>query len=59
MSVGRFIRSTESGKTEKTKNLLIWGVIGLFVLVSIWGIVVVVRREFGWGGTLTLPLLKP
>jgi hypothetical protein len=59
LSVGRFIRSTESGKTEKTRNLLIWGVVGLFVLVSVWGIVVLVRREFGWTGDLALPLLKP
>ena len=59
VGVGKFIRSTESGKVEKTRNLLIWGVVGLFVLVSVWGIVVLVRRELGWTGNLTLPLLKP
>jgi hypothetical protein len=59
LGIGRFIRSTESGQMEKTKNLVIWGVAGIFVLVSIWGIVAVVRNEFGWGrDSLTLPLLK-
>jgi hypothetical protein len=58
LGIGRFIRSTESGKMEKTRNLLIWGVIGMFVLISIWGIVVIVRNEFGWGGDLVVPYLK-
>lgn len=59
LGIGRFIRSTESGKLEKTKNLVIWGVIGIFVLVSVWGIVAVVRGELGWGrDALSLPLLK-
>lgn len=59
LGVGSFIRSTESGKMEKTRNYLIWGVIGLFVLVSVWGIISWIRGEFGWGrGDLVLPLLR-
>jgi hypothetical protein len=60
IGVGKFIRSTGDGKMDKTKNFLIWGVIGMFVLVSIWGIVALIRSEFDWGGgrNLVLPLLR-
>lgn len=35
---------------EKTRNagkaLLLWGVVGLFVMVSVWGIVIIVSTTF-------------
>jgi hypothetical protein len=37
------------------KNLMIWGIIGLFVMVSIWGILAFLAGEFGFG--YALPLL--
>ena len=55
--VARFIRSAGSEKEIKdSKNLLIWGVIGLFVLVTIWGIIAFLSSEFGFGnGTPGIP----
>ncbi len=55
--VGRFIRASGSGKDlGESKNILIWGVIGLFVLVTIWGIIAFLRSEFGFsGGTPLIP----
>jgi ribose/xylose/arabinose/galactoside ABC-type transport system permease subunit len=48
--VARFIRSAGNEKEIKdSKNLLIWGVIGLFVLVTIWGIIAFLQSEFGVG----------
>lgn len=48
--VVRFIRSAGNEKeTKDSKNMLIWGVIGLFVLVSIWGIIAFLSGEFGFG----------
>lgn len=47
--VARFIKSAGSEKEVKdSKNLLIWGVVGLFVLVTIWGIIFFLQKEFGF-----------
>ncbi len=49
--VARYIKSAGSEKEIKdSKNILIWGLIGLFVLVSIWGIIAFLRNEFNFGG---------
>ena len=37
------------------KNLMIWGIIGLFIMVSIWGILSFLTGEFGFD--YALPLL--
>lgn len=39
------------------KNLMIWGVIALFIMVSVWGLVSFLSNEFGLGADLVLPLL--
>lgn len=49
--VARFIKAAGNEKEIKdSKNLLIWGIIGLFVLVTIWGIISFLSNEFGFGG---------
>lgn len=54
--VARFIKSAGSEKEVKdSKNLLIWGVIGLFLLVTIWGIISFMRNEFGFGSDVGIP----
>jgi cell division protein FtsW (lipid II flippase) len=56
-SVVVFIGASEdSQKKEEKKQQIFWGVIGLFVIVSIWGLVALVGRSFGIfaGGTLTI-----
>lgn len=60
LGVGKFIRSAGSEKDLKeSKNLLIWGVIGLFVLVTIWGIIAFLQGEFGFGSTPGIPQIDP
>ena len=39
------------------KTLMIWGLIALFVMVSIWGIISFVSRDIGFGDALIFPLL--
>ena len=57
--VGRFIRAAGNEKEIKdSKNLLIWGVIGLFILVTIWGIMSFLKSEFGFGGTVGIPQIQ-
>jgi len=54
--VARFIKSTGSEKEVKdSKNLLIWGVIGLFVLITIWGIISFMKNEFAFGSDVGIP----
>lgn len=59
LGVARFIKSAGSEKELKdSKNLLIWGVIGLFVLVTIWGIISFLKSEFGFGPDSVIPQVK-
>ena len=57
--VARFIKSAgNETEVKQSKQFLIWGIVGLFVLVSIWGIIVFLRKEFGFEGTLLIPQIK-
>jgi len=54
--VARFIRASGDEKAVKeSKNLLIWGVVGLFVLFTIWGIISFLKNEFGFGSGVGIP----
>ena len=44
---------------KEGKDLMIWGLIALFVMVSVWGIIAFVYRDVGFGGALIFPLLPP
>ncbi|MEK7175867.1 MAG: hypothetical protein AAB695_00640 [Patescibacteria group bacterium] len=50
-------KSGDEKSHAEGKNLMIWGLIALFVMVSIWGIISVLSGEFGFGSSLTLPFL--
>lgn len=51
LGVARFIKASGNERQIKeSKNFLIWGIVGLFVLVTIWGIIAFLRSEFGFGG---------
>jgi hypothetical protein len=57
--VSKYIKSAGSGKDVKdSKNLLIWGVVGLFVLVAIWGIIAFLQSEFGFNGGVFIPQIR-
>ena len=50
-----FIASAgEQAKREEKKKQILWGIIGLFVIMSIWGLVALVGRSFNLfaGGVL-------
>ncbi len=38
---------------ERGKNIMIWGVVALFVMVSIWGIIGLLQTTFGTTGRTT------
>jgi hypothetical protein len=57
--VGRFIRASGNEKDIKaSKNFLIWGIVGMFVLATIWGIIAFLRSEFGFDGAPIIPQIK-
>ena len=59
LGVARFIRAAGNEKEVKdSKNLLIWGIVGLFVMITIWGIISFLKSEFGFGGETLIPQIK-
>ena len=47
---------------EKGKNLMLWGLIGFFVMVSVWGLVNILTGSVGFGNSgapTALPSAKP
>ncbi len=52
-----FIASNEEDK-GKAKGHIIWGIVAIFVMVSVWGLVGILTSTFGTSGTnVTLPTL--
>ncbi len=46
--VGRFILSAgDEQKRGEARNIMVWGIIALFVMVSVWGLVNVLVSTFG------------
>ncbi len=54
--LAKFIFSGAEGKDEG-KTLMIWGIVALFVMVSVWGLVRFIGNAFGitQGGTADIP----
>jgi len=44
--VAKYIKSEGDGKAEG-KSIMVWGLVGIFVAFSIWGIIIFIRNEFG------------
>ena len=52
-----FIRdSGNPEKKEEGRNKMVWGIITLFVIVSLWGIVAFIGRTFGISPNQSLPI---
>jgi hypothetical protein len=54
----RFVLAAgDEKKVSAGKSLMFWGAIGLFVMVSVWGIVSILFSDF-FGGNLAFPFLR-
>lgn len=42
----KFIRAADEKNREEGKQFMLWGVIGIFVMVSVWGLVGIIQRSF-------------
>ena len=53
--------SGEPAEIEKGHKLILWGIIGFVVMISLWGLVNVVTITFGLGGSYAphLPMSYP
>jgi hypothetical protein len=52
------INSSDEAKKEKGRQFMIWGIIALSVMVSVWGLVAVLGNTFGVN-TGFIPQVKP
>lgn len=46
----------DDGKVKEGHQLILWGLIGFVVMISLWGLVNIVANTFGIGGVLAQPL---
>lgn len=56
------IKYVRAGADEKmhaeARNLIIWGIVGLFVMTSVWGLVNIITNTFFEGQTSFVPQVK-
>jgi hypothetical protein len=55
--VGFIAKSGDAKSHEDGKSLMIWGLIGLFVMISVWGILRMIYADFGFSRPFGIPLL--
>lgn len=58
----KYVTSGDSEESRKSgRQMMLWGIIGLFVMVSVWGLVQVLTASSGvvQGGTGTAPMIPP
>ncbi len=48
----------DSTKRTEGRNFIIYGLVGLFVLVSVWGLVGIIQGTFGLGSLPIIPQLQ-
>ena len=51
------INADEEGKKEQGKQFMLWGIIALAVMISIWGLVNILGQTFGFG--TVIPQVTP
>jgi len=49
------LKSGDPKAKEEGRNIMIWGVVALFVMVSVWGIVGFIQRNLGIEGGGSIP----
>ncbi|MEK7179347.1 MAG: pilin [Patescibacteria group bacterium] len=56
--VAKYITAKDDEKKEEARNVMVYGVIGLFFIVSVWGIVALLQQFTGVQQQTTIPLPK-
>lgn len=45
----QFLWNLDEGSHEEGKRHMIWGIVGMFVMVSVWGIIMLLNATFSLG----------
>ncbi len=53
-----FLDASNEAERAKAKKFMLWGIVALFVMVSVWGLVNVLKSSVFGGGSLIIPQLK-
>ena len=53
-----FVNGQKPESREQARKFMFWGIVSLFVIVSVWGLVRVLQMTFFGNGNLILPQLK-
>jgi len=48
----QFIRQTDGSERATYRSAILWGILGLFIILSIWGLVAILSNTFGLGNSL-------
>lgn len=48
----------DSTKREEGRKFMLYGIIALFVMISIWGLVGILQGTFGLGNTVVIPQMQ-
>lgn len=48
----------DSAKREDGRKFMLYGIIALFVMISIWGLVGILQGTFGLGNTILIPQMQ-
>jgi hypothetical protein len=54
--VFRYVVSNAAEDKDKARGTMIWGIVGIFVMVSVWGLVGILQTTFGVNDTDALPV---
>jgi uncharacterized membrane-anchored protein len=49
-SVFRFMTTADDAEKDKAKKNMVWGIVAIFVMVSVWGLVAILQSTFGTSG---------
>ena len=45
--IGKYIGAAGQEELQKGRNTIIYGIIAMFVMVALWGLVFILQKEFG------------
>ncbi len=54
--------SDDAGKRTEARGFMIWGIVSIFIMVSVWGLVGILQTSFGVSSTgtgIVLPTVNP
>lgn len=51
-------KAGDEGEVKKGRGIMTWGLLAMFVMFSVWGIIEFIGSELGIGGSQSIPLRK-